>query len=108
MTTIENNIIKLIANAGEGKSMAMRAIDFAKKGLFDKTDESLKKSDDHILEAHKAQTKLMFKDCEENEIGFSILLMHSYDHLMGAMIVRELAEEIATIYKRGGFVDKTE
>ena len=95
-------MMMIIAKAGEGRSLVMRAIEKAKEGLFDEADECLKKSDEYLTEAHKLQCELMFDDARNGNAEFSILLIHTFDHVMGGITVRDLGEEIVWIYKKGG------
>lgn len=92
-------IMGLIANGGNARSLAMKAMYAAKAGNFEEAQELLKSSNESILQAHNMQTQLLTKEAsgERNEV--SLLMVHAQDHLMNAMTVKDLATEIVDIYK---------
>lgn len=90
----------IIANAGDSRSFAFQALEEAKAGHFDKAEELLKKSDEAAAKAHKAQTELLFSEMNGENTPVNILLVHSQDHLMNAMLASELIRELIAVYKR--------
>ncbi len=99
---IEQFCCQLIANAGDARSYSVEAIRCARKKDFDKADEYLKQADVALLEAHKAQTDLLFKEANGEKTEFSVLLIHAQDHIMNAMTVKDLASELIEILKERG------
>jgi len=97
-------IMGLIANGGNAKSLAMKAIYAAKSGKFIEAQELLEDCNTSIVKAHQIQTELLTKEAngENNEV--SLLMIHAQDHLMNAITVKDLATEIVDIYnnQRGG------
>ena len=91
----------IIANAGDARSFAFQALEAAKEGNFEEADEFLKKSDEANNLAHKAQTDLLFAEMNGNPTPVNVLLVHSQDHLMTAMLANELIKEIIALYKKG-------
>ena len=98
---IEKVAMELISSAGMARSLAMDSIRFARKGEFEKAQELLKQSDKAILEGHNVHTELLTAEANQKNIEFTVLLVHSLEHLMNAMTVRELAEEFVNIYENG-------
>lgn len=90
----------IIANAGDSRSLAFEALEAAKAGHFDEADELLKKSDEAAEKAHKAQTDLLFAEMNGDSKPVNVLLVHSQDHLMNAMLASELIKELIYMYKR--------
>lgn len=97
---LEEIIINLVLNGGEGKSKAMQAITFAKKGDFEMAQQCINESEEFISKAHNFQTDLLQKEAAgELNIQFSLLIVHGQDHLMNAMTVKDLAKEMISLYK---------
>ncbi len=91
----------IIANAGDARSFAFQALEAAKEGNFEEADELMKKSDEANNLAHKAQTDLLFAEMNGNPTPVNVLLVHSQDHLMTAMLATELIKELIALYKKG-------
>lgn len=97
---LEDIIINLVINGGQGRGKAMLAIDSAKKGDFDLAEKYLKQSEEDINKAHNFQTELLQKEAAgESDVNFSLLIIHGQDHLMNAITVKDLANEIIIMYK---------
>lgn len=92
-------IMGLIANGGNARSLAMKAMYAAKVGNFEEAQELLKASNESILQAHNMQTQLLTKEANGERSEVSLLMVHAQDHLMNAMTVKDLATEIVDIYK---------
>lgn len=92
-------IMGLIANGGNARSLAMKAMYAAKAGNFEEAQELLKASNESILQAHNMQTQLLTKEASGERSEVSLLMVHAQDHLMNAMTVKDLATEIVDIYK---------
>ena len=101
-TPIEEIIMKLIVESGEAKSAAFEAINAAKTGDMSKAKERMEYASKHLLEAHHRQTSLIQQEAAGNKTEVSLLMVHAQDHLMTAMVVRDLAQEFVDIYKNGG------
>ncbi len=89
----------IIANAGDARSFAFEALAAAKEGKFDEADELMKKSEDAVTLAHKAQTDLLFAEMNGEKHPVDVLLVHGQDHLMTAMLAQELIKELILLYK---------
>ncbi|MDK2845087.1 MAG: cellobiose system component [Enterococcus sp.] len=92
-------IMGLIANGGNARSLAMKAMYAAKAGNFEEAQELLKASNESILKAHNMQTQLLTNEAGGQKSEVSLLMVHAQDHLMNAMTVKDLATEIVDIYK---------
>jgi cellobiose-specific phosphotransferase system component IIA len=98
MDGIEKSM-EIIAFGGEGKSLAMQAIQKARAGAFLEAEELLKQADEAIVKCHQQHSEILFYDAEHNDLQISMLLVHAADHLTSADIIREMAEEIVHMYK---------
>lgn len=96
-----NDIISMtiIANSGDARSYAFKALEEAKAGNFEAADELLAKAKESENIAHKAQTELLFKEANGDKQDINVLLIHSQDHLMTSMLAAELIKEIILLYK---------
>ena len=88
---IEIIAMTLIGHAGETKSLAYQAMNAAKEGKFDEAEEFMKKSTEEMLIVREAGGEKM-------EVG--LIMVHSQDHLMTAILFKELAKEFIEVYKR--------
>lgn len=84
----------IIANAGDSRSYAFQALEAARRGSFEKARELMEKSRTAYQKAHKAQTDLLFAEMNGDHKQVNVLLVHSQDHLMNAMLAMELIDEM--------------
>lgn len=89
----------MIANSGDSRSFAFQALDAAKHGDFEEADRLLKLSDEAAEKAHKAQTDLLFSEMNGDHKDVNVLLVHSQDHLMTAMLANQLIKEMIDLIK---------
>ncbi|SFB11048.1 PTS system, cellobiose-specific IIA component [Lentibacillus halodurans] len=101
MTTqnITEIAFQIILYAGNGKSNAMEAIQEAKDGNFIKSDKLLEAASEELNKAHDFQTQLLQGEANGEESPLNLMLVHSQDHLMTSMTVRDLAAELVEIYR---------
>lgn len=89
----------IVAAAGQARSLAMESIKAAREGKFDEARQMLEESRTAGLAAHDKQTKLLSREAGGDHVPVDILLVHSQDHLMTAMLCQDLAEEIINLYE---------
>lgn len=99
MENITEISFQIILYAGNGKSNAMEAIQEAKAGNFAKADQLIEEAGEELGKAHHFQTQLLQKEASGEENTVTVMLIHSQDHLMTSMTVRDLAVEIVEIYR---------
>lgn len=87
-------------DAGETKSLAFQAINEAKKGNFSEAENLLKKSTEEMLKAHELQTDLIIKEADGEKMEVGLIMVHAQDHLMTAILFKELAKEFIEVYKK--------
>ncbi|ETI69115.1 PTS lactose/cellobiose transporter subunit IIA [Neobacillus vireti] len=100
MENLETVIFQIILHGGNGRSAAMEAIQAARKGDFEGSKDKLKESADALNEAHHIQTSLIQGEIRGEKTEISLLMVHAQDHLMNAMMVRDLAVEMVELYRR--------
>ncbi|WP_275421605.1 PTS lactose/cellobiose transporter subunit IIA [Fervidibacillus halotolerans] len=99
MDQITEIAFQIILHAGNGRSSAMEAIQEAKDGNFQKADQLIDDAGEELGKAHSYQTKLLQEEAKGNGIDVNVMLIHSQDHLMTAMTVRDLASEFVELYR---------
>lgn len=97
--TLEEVVMGLIINAGEARSLAYAALKQAKQGDFAAAKTMMEQSRTALNEAHRVQTALIESDQGEGKVNVSLVLVHAQDHLMTAMLARELIAELITLYE---------
>jgi PTS system cellobiose-specific IIA component len=96
---METTVMELIIHAGEARSSAMQALQEARKHDWAAADELLKAAQLAAREAHKIQTQLIGADEGCGKVPVNLILMHAQDHLMNAMLCRDLVEELIYLHR---------
>ncbi|MGL4394636.1 MAG: PTS lactose/cellobiose transporter subunit IIA [Brevinema sp.] len=91
---LEEVVMGLVGFAGEGRSLSIEALRFARRGEFDQADAALKAANEALLEAHHIQTELIQGEIQGDNIHITLLMVHAQDHLMNALLAKELVEEL--------------
>ena len=98
---LEEISMTIIANAGEARGLAFDALRVIRETKdYDKASEILKQADEYSVIAHKAQTDLLVASANDIKIDMDVLMVHSQDHLMTAMLAIELISEMIEFYKK--------
>ncbi|GGN52932.1 MULTISPECIES: PTS lactose/cellobiose transporter subunit IIA [Oceanobacillus] len=100
MDNITEIAFQIILYAGNGRSSAMEAIQDAKEGIFEEADRKIVEAGEELTKAHDFQTKLLQEEANGGGANVNVILIHSQDHLMNAMTIRDLAVEFIEIYRR--------
>lgn len=96
----ETTIMTILVNAGEARSQCMTALQCARNGDFDRARMLLADSDNFIKAAHRIQTQLIGEDQGEGKVPMTLIMVHAQDHLMNAILARELINEMVILYQR--------
>lgn len=99
MQSMTEIAFQIILFAGNGKSSAMEAIQEAKEGDFKAADAKITEANEELSRAHRFQTDLLQQEARGDSKDINLILIHSQDHLMTSMTVRDLAIEIIEIYR---------
>lgn len=97
---LESTVMELIISAGEARSCAFEALQFAKNGHYDESDHLLEKSKQALNLAHGVQTKLIESDEGKGKINVTLVMVHAQDHLMTSILCHDLIKEMIELYKR--------
>ncbi|MGL4388701.1 MAG: PTS lactose/cellobiose transporter subunit IIA [Brevinema sp.] len=90
----EEIVMGLVGFAGEGRSLAIEALRCARKGDYEQADTMIAASNEALLEAHHIQTELIQNEINGDAMTISLLMVHAQDHLMNALLAKELVEEL--------------
>lgn len=80
----------MIAHAGDAKQFAFEALDAARAGDMEQARSRMEDARKAIHKARRAQTDLLFEDLNGQKKRVSLLLIHSQDHLMDALLALDL------------------
>lgn len=92
----------IILSSGNARTIVHEAFAAMREGNYEKAKELLEQSNEELLEAHHAQTKLLQEYASGTEIKIEIIMVHAQDHLMTSMTLREVALEMLELYKKVG------
>ena len=92
--------MQIIAHAGDARSDFLEAVRFAGKGKIDDARQLIKEGTDKILEAHHFQTDLIQRECGGEKLDINFLSIHGQDHLMTALVIKDLSQCILDLYQR--------
>ena len=95
----EEIVMGLIVSGGNARSLAMEAIQAAKAGDFDKADILMTECEEALSEAHNIQTELIQKEIRGEHVHIMLLMVHAQDHLMNAIVVKDMALEFIELYR---------
>lgn len=96
---MEQVIMELIVNSGDARSSAIEAICSARKGDMDEAEQKLKEAEQTISKAHQMQTDLIQREINGEKTDITLLMVHAQDHLMNAMTVIDLSNELIEMMK---------
>ena len=89
----------VILHAGNERQLFIEAIREARKSDFEKANSLMKEGNSELNQAHKIQTDLLQGEAQGNKVNFSVLFVHSQDHLTMALTTKELAQEMIDNFK---------
>ena len=95
----EQIVFTIISHAGNARSYCFEALKHARNGDFDEAKNCINKAGEEIIEAHHVQTELIQKEVQGEKQEISLLLIHAQDHLMNAMLAKDLIEEMIGLYQ---------
>lgn len=94
---LEFTVMELVVNSGAARSSALEAISCAGKGDMEGAEACMKAASEQLLAAHEVQTEMIQEEIRGNRMEISLLMVHAQDHLMNALTVRDLAEQIVQL-----------
>lgn len=95
-------VMNLVVEGGNARSLAMEALQCAKKGDFEAADAMMKDCEEALNNAHNTQTEMIQAEIRGDHIQVMLLMVHAQDHIMDAMVVKDLAAELIEVYRKMG------
>lgn len=89
---------EMIAYAGDAMNCIMEAMDSFANHQKDQVEQHLKDADQFMQKAHKLQTDLIFKECNGKQSEVNLVMVHAQDHLMNAMLAKQLVVKMMEIF----------
>lgn len=91
--------MNIILHAGDARTCASKAIEYAKNNEFEKAYEELDKAEAEMNKAHSAQTEVMQNEMAGSNYELCILFIHAQDTLMTIKSEINMAKEFIDLYK---------
>ncbi|EOI7480487.1 TPA: PTS lactose/cellobiose transporter subunit IIA [Yersinia enterocolitica] len=99
---LEEQVMGIIINAGQSRSLCYEALRSAKENNFADADDKMKEAEYYAKQAHLVQTKLIEADEGDEGEGktkMTLVMVHAQDHLMTSILAKELVTELIDLYR---------
>ncbi|EMP6174803.1 PTS lactose/cellobiose transporter subunit IIA [Citrobacter amalonaticus] len=96
----EQTVMGIIVNAGICRSCTLQAISLAKAGARDDALLMMEQAENALRQAHDVQTTLIGLDEGVGKVAVHLIMVHAQDHLMNAILLKDLAAEFIDIYQK--------
>lgn len=96
---LEEQVMGIIINAGQSRSLCYEALNSAKTGDFADADGKMEQAQHYAREAHRVQTQLIEADEGEGKTKMTLVMVHAQDHLMTSILAKELVGELIELYR---------
>lgn len=93
---------EIILHSGTARTNVHEAFAAMREGRYELAQERLDAANTELVEAHRAQTKLLQDYASGLEIKIEIIMVHAQDHLMTTMTLREVALEMLVLHQKVG------
>ncbi|MBP2630356.1 MAG: phosphotransferase system lactose/cellobiose-specific subunit [Firmicutes bacterium] len=100
MMDSEQIVFTIIMHAGDARSHALEALRYAREGNNTEAEKSMAKAKTELVEAHHIQTELLQAEARGEKQEVNLLLIHAQDHLMTAILAKDLIEEMMLMYNK--------
>jgi len=96
----EQVLFSLILHAGNARSKAKEAAEYAENGEWQAAQESLDEANAEQCQAHKINADIIRLEASEKAVPFSVLLIHSMDLLLLAWSELDFTEQYIKLNQR--------
>lgn len=96
---VQNMAFQVIAYAGSSFDYFNKAIDLASEGNIDAAEEKMKEGNEELVKAHNVQTSLLTSEANNEDIPYSIMMVHAQDHLTMAIFTERMAKHFIKLWK---------
>lgn len=98
--TNEQISFQLILHSGNARSKVIQALREYREGNTEEADNLMIQAEQDLLIAHDVHFQLVQQEAKGQKTEFSMLLIHSEDHLMSTITMKELVKELLEIFKK--------
>lgn len=91
---------EIVAYAGDARSKLLIALEHAASGNFTDVDALIEEAEKLIAHAHRSQTLMLQEEAKGNDIPYSFTMIHGQDHLMTAMLLKDMIMTFIIMLKR--------
>lgn len=96
----EQKLFTVILHAGNARSSAKEAQEYAAEGDWDAAKASIDEANDEVVLAHKSNVDIIQREAKGENVEFSVLLVHALDLLVLAWSEIDFAEQFVNLNKR--------
>lgn len=101
----ENTVMELLMFSGGARSSALMALQRARAGDFTAAARHMAESKQSMKKAHLIQTRLIGLDEGCGKLTINLITVHVQDHLMNAMVIQDLADDMIELYCRQALLE---
>ncbi len=94
---MERIVMEMVVSSGDARSKALEAVQTARRGDFAAAKQLLMDCEKALAKAHEVQTDMIVKELNGEGQVVKLLMVHAQDHLMNALTVKDLSEQIIGI-----------
>jgi len=99
---VQGVAFQIILESGDARTIVHEAFGLMRESKFEEANEKLDLANEAVIRAHRSQTDLLKKFADGQSFDMDILMVHSQDHLMTTMTLREVAVEMLHLYEKIG------
>lgn len=101
---VQSIACQIVAYAGSAFDYFNHAVEAAENGQPEAVAEFMKQGQNELRLAHEAQTSLLAAEAGQQDIPFSIIMVHAQDHLTMAIFAERMAKHFIALWKRGNVI----
>jgi lactose PTS system EIIA component len=90
---------EIVSFAGEARSKLLIALTKAGEGKYEEAENLAEEARKSLLKAHEAQTEMLSAEARGETSQVSFMMVHAQDHLMTAMLLKDLMKHLIHLYK---------
>ena len=102
MNKTEVNLVgfEIVSYAGEARSKLLNAINEARNGNFDVSDQLIEEARESLIKSHNAQTKALSAEASGEDLELGFIMVHGQDHLMTTLLLSDIVQHLINIYRK--------
>ena len=102
----EQTLFQLILHAGNSRSSAKEAAEFAQEGDWENATAKMEEAEEEQLKAHKVNADVIRREAAGEKVEFSVLLAHALDLLVLAWSEIDYTYQYLDMSKRLGALEE--